>query len=395
MTVFDNSLADNTQNEPSHGLTNLGHDKIVNRIFVYPDDDNVAVQHLKPTKFFVYEKNITNSNKLKFIVSKESNIASDDTTTKLAFYFFAFEHDDKYLTNIYLNKAANYSIVPAFNSVVYSYFLLVPSDIANMTILTNPVKDVTMIVDDPTHSMADQDSANHLLSQIFKKLVPNVKNRSSITFDEINKVLGPLANPDDTKKSDEMQDIASLWVNKSVSYFIDYYSRATDNHPGIIKLYDKMKNDIEGVSDTKKATLDAFGLLSDPWTPITMDFHYDLHHWRLFIARKAGQIDVARFAFAVKMRELTYKSEQQCPNIDPEALVVSDIDPQYDKIRVPLVACPTFVIMSLYICVSRWRYNTRLEKHKKRDLNENSTELENDELFVEEKVEHQDTNDNQ
>ena len=118
-------------------------------------------------------------------------------------------------------------------------------------------------------------------------------------------------------------------------------------------------------SKEAKTELSADGLLSEPWAPVLIDFHYDLHSYRIFIFRKPGKLDIVKFKNTMEINKQTINDDRNCPNIT-DTQIYHDINPEWNKIRVPIAISIVVFIMSLYICFSRWRNELKMKKRKQK-----------------------------
>ena len=146
------------------------------------------------------------------------------------------------------------------------------------------------------------------------------------------------------------------------------------NHYLIDKVYKSLAVQIENgdnffanntnLENDGRATLDSDGLLSQPWTPITVDIHYDLHHYRIFVIRKAGEFDLKQFEKSMELNKNAYLRTRNCPDISLDAIIETDIPEWWDKMRVWVVSFGVIIIMGSYILYGRYSYNRLVQRYR-------------------------------
>ena len=163
----------------------------------------------------------------------------------------------------------------------------------------------------------------------------------------------------------------NLSLNKSLFEWISEFVNDDTTHNLIETTYknisDKLQENLN-INDSNNE-LNAEGLLHQPWVPVTVDIHYDLHHYRIFVIRKSGQYDIDQFRKSVELNKDAYLRSRICPDISLDAIIKTEIPEWWDGIRVYVVSGAVFVIMSLYILYDRYKYNQLLKNHRKATKN--------------------------
>ena len=126
----------------------------------------------------------------------------------------------------------------------------------------------------------------------------------------------------------------------------------------------------------------------EPWDPITVDIKHKSHEYRVFVIRKEGPQDVARFQDMMQKNANAFLLNRDgCPNITEQPLEYHDISPWWNENRLIITPFAIATPMLLFILISRCRYNLKLKKRaeeyqkkKKRKNNEEKKE-EEEQLF--------------
>ena len=228
---------------------------------------------------------------------------------------FAFGHDDLLLQDIVIENCVNCTLRPPFDAQTYSYFVLVPDDVQRMFFKTTPSENVSVVVDDAKlnveslddiEAMDEHEAAAVLLSfynadQVDKETVAALSNSSFYEWLE-----GFVAD----QSTDDL--IATKWLAQRAR---------VEESAGRRK------------SGANESALDRSGLLSEAWTPVTVDIRYDLHHYRIFVVRRAGDFDVDEFRATMQMNKETLlrQATAQCPPVRDEhhRILWRDLDGDY------------------------------------------------------------------
>ena len=273
------------------------------------------------------------------------------------------------------NCGKNCTLTPAFDPHIYSYYVLLPDNVQVAYFKTVPSEGVTMIIDDPTYTLTPEELLEKKVNQIVNYKVGEFENIQSMNKEEVETML--LSFYDETQIDN---NTIKLYQNMPFYDWVSEFVEDDTNHYLIEKVYDSLADKIESgdnlfANDTSlendgRETLDSDGLLSQPWTPVTVDIHYDLHHYRIFVIRKAGEFDLKQFQVAMELNKDAYLRERNCPDISLDAIIETDIPEWWDKARVWVVSFGVIIIMSLYIWYGRYSYNRLVERYR------NSQEIE-------------------
>eukprot|EP01084_Bolivina_argentea_P041450 76486_1 len=261
-----------------------------------------------------------------------------------------------YLLFTHLNMMCN--LQPPFQSTIYSYYLIVPDDAKNVYFTTNPSENVRFIFDDPTYLLTEQETLEKKVNQIVSYNVGAFENVNSLKMEDIEKVMLSFYNENQIDNN-----TINKYMNISLFQWISEFVQDDTVHNLIETKYKNLSAKIESINN--RETLDSDGLLHEPWTPITVDIHYDLHHYRIFVIRKSGEFDLKQFKKTMELNKNAYveHSSRKCPDISIDAIVDSDIPEWWDRIRVWVVSCTVLIVMATYICYDRYSYFQLVKKH--------------------------------
>ena len=177
-----------------------------------------------------------------------------------------------------------------------------------------------------------------------------IKNEESLTYDEAEALLQFFSN----ETNPTFDNITVLNnVNKSLTIFISEFVGNNETHDVIELTYDDYFAEIE----SKPKYWDASNLLYEPWKPVTLNIHYDLHVYYIFVIRESGIFDAEKFKAAMELNKEGSTTNNNCPEISDEPVLIYQLNKTYDKIRVPLFSLSIFFIMGGYIIYSRIKYN--------------------------------------
>eukprot|EP01084_Bolivina_argentea_P041449 76485_1 len=337
-----------------HGITKYGHENIIFWFFAYDSTDHSTTLQTTLTQYSVYQNPAT----FHIWKTKDINISTLSSNTNLLFTFYAFEYDDKYIQNISVHNCDQCNLQPPFQSTIYSYYLIVPDDAKNVYFTTNPSENVRFIFDDPTYLLTEQETLEKKVNQIVSYNVGAFENVNSLKMEDIEKVMLSFYNENQIDNN-----TINKYMNISLFQWISEFVQDDTVHNLIETKYKNLSAKIESINN--RETLDSDGLLHEPWTPITVDIHYDLHHYRIFVIRKSGEFDLKQFKKTMELNKNAYveHSSRKCPDISIDAIVDSDIPEWWDRIRVWVVSCTVLIVMATYICYDRYSYFQLVKKH--------------------------------
>ena len=297
----------------------------------------------------------------------------------LFFVFFLFLLIDRYLENITVhNCEINCTLIPTFHPEIYNYYIIVPDNVKNMYFKTIPSENVTFFFDNPSYLLTSQEILEKKVSQIVTYKINEFDDITSMNKNEIEEILLSFYNLDEIDNNTINQ-----YENMSFYEWMSEFVGDETTHNLIETVYQSMQIQIDAgdnIFDNNtinnnnnnnrnklnegRETLDSDGLLHEPWTPITVDINYDLHHYRIFVIRKAGLFDLEQFQKSMELNKNAYLNTRKCPDISLDAIVQSDIPQWWDNIRIWVVSLIIIVIMSIYIYYDRRSYYRLVERHK-------------------------------
>ena len=201
------------------------------------------------------------------------------------------------MENIEVKNCINCTLVPEFKFDIYSYYIIVPDNIENLEFNTTPQKDVTFIIGNPTHLLSEEEKLEKKVNEIISYKVGDFDNPNSMNKQEVEKLMLSFYNKNQIDNNTINQSVGT----SSYEWIAEFVNDDTKHNLIEItykNLTDKLENETFEQTNNK---LNAEGLLHLPWTPITIDIHYDLHHWRIFVIRKSGQYDIKQFRKSIEM----------------------------------------------------------------------------------------------
>lgn len=269
---------------------------------------------------------------------------------------------DKYLRNILVQNCDNCSLIPPFDPQIFSYYVLTPDDVKNVYFETLPADGVQIIIDDASHSLNEDDKLQQKVNEIVSYKVGAFDNVNAMKQDEIKQVMLSFYNPNQINN-----DSIHQYLNTSLYEWIAEFVEDDTTHSLIETQYAKLEPQLEQNQNGSGKTLDYDGLLHEPWTPVTVDLHYDLHHYRVFVIRKAGLLDLREFTKTMEENKAAFErfSLARCPNVSAQAIVQSEINEQWDSIRCWVVGFAVAAVMGIYIAWDRHSFNQLVAKHNK------------------------------
>merc|ERR1719228_455767 len=102
------------------------------------------------------------------------------------FFFFAFDHDDKYLESVTIENCVNCTLQPSFDPDIYSYYLIVPDDVFGLYFETVPSEHVHFAIDDPRRSLSEEEQREHQVTEMVMLKVGTFSNALSMKPEEVN-----------------------------------------------------------------------------------------------------------------------------------------------------------------------------------------------------------------
>ena len=184
-----------------------------------------------------------------------------------------------------------------------------------------------------------------------------------MTRDEANETLLSFYD-----KKQIFNSTVELMENQSFYQWVAEFTGDEANAAIIEATWESMEEKIEGqaANETETASLDADGLLGEAWTPVTVDIHYDLHHYRIFVAREAGEKDRELFKGIMEIQKASFlkRDMANCTEISLDALIVNEIPEWWDANRVWVVSLSVCLVMTVWIVWGRMSHNKVVKRHK-------------------------------
>jgi len=374
-------------------LTTEGDENIDFWFYAYPRDDFNHLQHVDLVRYDVLARRRNFRRRYRFHNDYDEFVIAvhefNDTVTPEPswgeFYFWAFDHDDKYLSDVRIENCKNCSLKPAFSPDVYTYFVMAPDNVFGLYLNTTPSEGVHFVIDDPRYSLSEEEKRQHQVTEMVMFKVGTFENVMKMNREEVNKTLSIFYDPQWITKMD-----IDEWEGQSLYGWVLEFASRQDSVNKIMNKWKEMKGDITSVpvgamaqefgfgnvSNQTEAEIeedpmakwdrmDAWGLLSDAYSPITVDIHYDLHHYRVFVARRAGEVDRKQFKLIMEVqKETLYKiAMKNCTAITDEAHLLMMIPEWWNKNRTWVVTLSIMLVMSMWIGWNRKKHNKMVRDH--------------------------------